>query len=87
DAYGLPTAADEDVIIGLIQLTKDANNFTEPRVNFTRYELLRLLGWPHDGRHYRRLDDSLSRWVSVSLHYDKAWWRNDVKTWITEKFQ
>ena len=28
--YGLPTALDDDVIVGLIQLTKAANNFTEP---------------------------------------------------------
>src|SRR3954469_17712561 len=44
DAHGLPTAMDADVIIGLIQLTKLRNNFTDPTVGFSRYELLRLLG-------------------------------------------
>ena len=30
DAYGLPTAADADVLIGMIQLTRIRNDFTEP---------------------------------------------------------
>src|SRR3954464_227790 len=36
DAYGLPTAADTDILIGLIQLTRVRNDFTNPKVNFTR---------------------------------------------------
>src|SRR5262245_10429715 len=39
DAFGLPTAADADVIIGLIQLTRLRNEFADPKVPFTRYEL------------------------------------------------
>src|SRR3954454_6886480 len=54
DAYGLPTAVDADVIVALIQLTKQANNFTDPTVAFTRYGLLRLLGWRDHGESYRR---------------------------------
>src|SRR3954451_25216901 len=42
DAYGLPTAADADVIVALIQLTKQANNFTDPTVSFPRSGLIRL---------------------------------------------
>ncbi len=79
DAFGLPTASDTDVIVALIQLTKLRNNFTNPCVHFTRYELLRLLGWPNEGKSYRRLDDSLNRWVGVSLHYDGCWWDNRSK--------
>jgi hypothetical protein len=79
DAFGLPTALDADVIVALIQLTKQKNNFLNPTVNFTRYELLRLLGWPNEGKSYRRLDDSLNRWVGVSLHYDGCWWDNRSK--------
>src|SRR3954454_21082167 len=55
DDYGLPTAGDADVIVGLFQLTKIRNNFTEPTVNFTRYELLKLLDWPDQGHSYQRL--------------------------------
>src|ERR1700730_15233776 len=58
DAFGLPTAADTDVLIGLIQLTRVRNNFTDPKVNFTRYELFKLLGWPDESKNYRRIDES-----------------------------
>ena len=79
DAYGLPTALDADVIVALIQLTKLKNDFTHPTVNFTRYELIRLLGWANEGKSYRRIDESLNRWVGVSLHYDGCWWDNRSK--------
>ena len=79
DAYGLPTATDADVLIGLIQITKLRNDFAGPTVHFTRYELLRLLGWANEGKNYRRIDESLSRWVGVSLHYDRCWWDNRSK--------
>ena len=86
DAYGLPTAPDGDVIVGLIQLTKLRNDFTNPTVPFTRYELLKLLQWPDQGRHYRRLDEALNRWVGVMLCYEKAWWDNAIKCRVDAKF-
>ena len=42
DAYGLPTATDTDVIVALIYLTKQRNNFRDVKVNFSRYELIKL---------------------------------------------
>jgi Replication initiator protein A len=81
DAFGLPTALDADVIVALIQLTKLKNNFKKPMVYFTRYELLRLLGWNNEGRSYKRLDESLKRWVGVTLHYANCWWDNRSKTY------
>ena len=86
DDYGLPTAADGDVIVGLIQLTKIRNDFTDPAVDFTRYELLKLLGWPDRGAYYQRLDDSLHRWVGVTLRYDEAWWDNEIKCRVNAAF-
>jgi Replication initiator protein A len=79
DAYGLPTASDADVLIGLIQLTKFRNNFTEAKVHFTRYELLCLLNWHNIGKNYRRLDQSLNRWMGVTLYYDGCWYDNRTK--------
>jgi plasmid replication initiation protein len=86
DAYGLPTAPDADVIVGLIQLTKQANNFTCPEVPFTRYELLKVIGWPDMGRHWQRLDDSLRRWTGVTLFYEGAWWDNTTKCRVDASF-
>lgn len=84
--YGLPTALDDDVILGLIQLTKFANNFTERSVGFSRYQLIELLGWQHDGKTYRRIEESLNRWVGVTLYYQNAWWDKANQSWVSEKF-
>lgn len=85
DAYGLPTAGDTDVLVGLIQLTRLRNNFTEPKVNFTRYELLKVLGWPDESKYYKRVDESLNRWVGVTLHYNNTWWDNKTKRYLSAK--
>ncbi len=85
DKYGLPTSLDDEVILGLIQLTKQ-NRFTERKVNFSRYQLIQILGWRHEGRSYDRLEKSLKRWLGVTLYYDKAWWDKDEKTWVDENF-
>jgi hypothetical protein len=79
DAYGLPTAADADVIVALMQITKLKNNFTNPTVAFSRYELLKILTWPDTGKFYKRLAESLYRWSTTSLHYQGAWWDNNKK--------
>jgi len=70
DKYGLPTAMDDEVILGLIQLT-GRTDFTNRRVFFTRYELLKLLNWADTTRNYHRLEQSLNRWLGVTLYYEK----------------
>src|SRR4051812_4004323 len=47
DKYGLPTAMDDEVILGIVQLTGKAD-FADRKVYFTRYELLKLLEWTDD---------------------------------------
>jgi hypothetical protein len=84
--YGLPTAKDDEVIVGLIQLTKLTNNLTKRDVSFSRYELIHLLGWPDTGQSYARVEESLNRWMTVTLFYDRAWWDNEAKSWVDEKF-
>lgn len=86
DAYGLPTAVDDEILVALIQLTKLGNNFTGRRVSFTRYEILKLLDWGDRGDSYERIEESLNRWMGVTLYYDKAWWDKDAKSWIDAKF-
>src|SRR5271154_1769796 len=61
--YGLPTSLDDDVIVALIHMTKEANNFTTRTVPFSRMAVVELLGWPRNGQSLRRLDDSLNRWL------------------------
>src|ERR1700677_4421373 len=64
DHYGLPTAADDEVILGLLQLSK-TQDFADRKVSFTRYQLIQLLGWGDEGKSYERLEKSLNRWVGV----------------------
>ncbi len=85
DAYGLPTARDADVIIALVALTKKQNNFSDAKVNFTKYELLKLLGWSDEGDSYKRLDQSFNRWSGVLLVYDKCWWDNKRRKYVSVK--
>lgn len=84
--HGLPTALDDEVMVGLIQLTKRRNNFTDQRVSFSRYELIELLGWTQSGQSYQRIEEALNRWVGVVLMYENAWWDNAAKSWVDENF-
>ncbi len=83
---GLPTSGDNDVIVGLMQLTREKNGFTSATVPFTRYELLKLLGRADKSQHYKRLDESLNRWMGVTLIYTGSWFDTTVKRRIDAKF-
>jgi hypothetical protein len=85
DAYGLPTASDDEVLLGLIQLTRQ-QGFTSPRVYFTPYKLMQILGWPPTTKNYRRMTDALNRWLGVSLFYDNAWRDRRSGQWVDQKF-
>jgi hypothetical protein len=85
DRYGLPTATDDEVILGLVQLSK-ANDFRSPTVPFSRYELISLLGWRDEGKSYRRVEESLKRWLGVTLYYENAWWNMQDGKWVDAHF-
>ena len=86
DEYGLTTPTDEDVLLALIQLTKQANNFTDRRVSFSRAELLKLLGWPRNGTSYERLVLAFCRWSTVFFLYENSWWENRKQSFETRGF-
>ena len=86
EGLGLPTPTDDDVILALIQLTKAHNGFTSRRLEFSRLDLIRTLGWPNTGASYKRLTTSLKRWLGVSLIYENAWWDRRKKAWTTKGF-
>ena len=85
DAHGLPTAIDDEVLVALLQLTK-LDGFRDPKVNFSRYEVLQILGWKDVGKNYTRVEEALNRWIGVTLYYEKAWWDNEAKAWVDAKF-
>jgi plasmid replication initiation protein len=86
DRFGLPTPLDTDVLLVLIHHTSSQNAFTDRAVSFSRYELVRFMGWDPGGKSYRRLDESLYKWASVTLYYHGAWWDKSVRTWRSRTF-
>ncbi|MFO1459291.1 MAG: replication initiator protein A [Verrucomicrobiota bacterium] len=85
EEYGLPTARDDEVILGLIQLSR-MQGFADRKVAFTRYQLIQLLGWRHEGKSYQRIETSLNRWLGVTLYYKNAWRDRKNACWVDEKF-
>ena len=85
DAYGLPTAADTDVIVALIYLTKLRKNFSDVKVNFSRYELIKLLNWPDEGKSYKRLDNRFNRWTAYCWYMINAGGTIRLKKYVSAK--
>lgn len=85
DEFGLPTAVDDEILLGLIQISK-LQQFADRKVQFTRYQLLQLLGWRDESKNYERIEKSLNRWVGVTLYYKNAWWDRGQQCWADEKF-
>lgn len=85
DKFGLPTSTDDDVVLGLMQLTKD-QGFRNRKVYFTRYELLKALRWSTEGRSYSRLTKSLDRLSGVRIRASNAFYDNSTKAYQTVNF-
>ena len=85
DRYGLPTAKDEDVLLACVQLSA-RQDFRDREVRFSRYELIKLLGWPEDGRSYQRVSVSLRRWKGVTVYSDRAFYDHARTSWVTRDF-
>lgn len=77
--FGLPTAPAEEVSLGLIHLTKATNDFSDPRVYFSRRELLKTIGWPTTGPSYERLARCMGQISGVRLHCENYWRDNRSK--------
>ncbi len=85
DRYGLPTAKDEDVLLACIQVSH-LMGFRVREVHFSRYELLKLLRWPDEGKYYRRVTSSLRRWKGVTVYSDRAFYDHARKSWVNRDF-
>ena len=53
---------------------------------FSRYHLCRTLGWPTDGRTYRRLEDSFDRIAGTTLKFKDGWWDKGDVEWKSKTF-
>ncbi len=71
--FGLPTAKDEEIYLGLLKYTNDYNGFSEAKVELQRSALFELMGWPKSDWAYRRLTLGMQRLVGVRLSYQNLW--------------
>jgi hypothetical protein len=85
DRYGLPAARDDDVLLACIQLSS-LGDFASRRVQFSRYELLKLLRWKDETRNYRRLAVSLRRWKGLSIFSTRAFFDKARQSWVNKDF-
>lgn len=71
---GLPTPADEHVVLALLHAAKHTNNFEDDTVHFAPSQLFEIMGWAPNGRSYTRLRDVLRRLKALTIRYENAWW-------------
>jgi Replication initiator protein A len=71
---GLPTPADEHVILALLYVAKHGDNFATETVRFAPSQLFDIMGWAPNGRSYGRLRSVLRRLKALTIRYENAWW-------------
>ncbi len=71
---GLPTPADEHVVLALLYVAKHGTNFADATVPFAPGQLFEIMGWSPNGRSYTRLRGVLRRLKSLNIRYENAWW-------------
>ena len=71
---GLPTPADEHVVLALLYVAKHGSNFADATVPFAPGQLFEIMGWSPNGRSYQRLRGVLRRLKSLNIRYENAWW-------------
>ncbi len=86
DKFGLPTASDDEVLLGLLKLSFEDQLFKNKKVTFTRYELLKILRWPTEGKNYKRLLGALDRLSGVRIKATNAFFDNETKAYSTKNF-
>ena len=85
DRYGLPGAKDDDVLLGCVQLSS-IQGFADRKLEFSRYELLKLLRMTQDSKNYSRLSKSLRRWKGTTIYSDRTFYDHAAKSWVNRDF-
>lgn len=83
--WGLPGPMDDEVLLALINLSK-LTRFDSKKLYFTRYHLLKVLGWPTNGIYYERLKQALKRLEGVQLDFERAYWSDEEQSFVDRTF-
>jgi hypothetical protein len=71
-AAGLPTEFAERVLVALLYLGAE-QNFTNRKMTFTVYRVLKVIGLAISNRNYRLVETALKQLAGVLITSDKAW--------------
>lgn len=82
---GLPTPSDEKLYLVLMELTCEVG-MNQQMVSFTRYDVLKRMGWPDDTRSYRMLEEAFARLMGVTITAKNAFWNPVQKGFSTDAF-
>ena len=81
--FGLPMATDIAVYVVLMEITREQR--FPVQVEFSRYDLVRRLGWDMCGKSYDRLALSLDRLVGVTIRTKNAFFDAKQRKWATKE--
>ncbi len=84
DLLGLPTKFDDEVLLALMQFSADAK-FTSDTIRYTHYGIAKKLNKGVDGPTLKRIEESIRRWMGVTVYYENAWW-NPKGGWESHDF-
>lgn len=85
EKFGMPTRDDEKVYVALMQISKE-NGMESPRQFFTRYRAINIMGWPHTGTYYHRIESALDRLMGVTIKAENAFYDSVSQSYSTESF-
>ncbi len=83
--YGLPRPCDDDLLLGLLYLASE-QHFASPSVCFTRYSLIKLMGWSNHSKSYERIENGLRRLKAVTIEAQSAFYDGETKQYVSRSF-
>jgi hypothetical protein len=77
---GFPGPIDDDVLMALLELTREQGG--AKKVYFSRYDLLKRLGWPINANYYTRLETSFKKLAAVRVEAINAFGDRSRKRFV-----
>lgn len=84
EEYGLPTANDDAVVMVLLELSREKRFPRE--VTFSRYDLVRRLGWPDNAASYTKLKLAFSRLNALTIQSENVFWDEKARSFCITGF-
>lgn len=72
DGLGLPNELGERVLVALLYIGAQ-NDFAERRMEFSLYQILRILGLKEGSRNYRAVENAIAQLAGILITSENAW--------------